>query len=291
MARCMCLAMAVVLHFGSVASACPGSMFLGLPLIFGPDEPATSWPVRMAADAAPVINLPKGLEEAQEHRDPPSRKEQAQESLKVWRQLVREGRFSAAAVVAAKAAALDPTNIDVQQAVMVSHVLRNVGEQTKTPSISVSTACCETRSPECPLSMTAECALKHMFPNGLLAGGQKTKTCTCKKNGEKAIGEVKSETTEIDRRAGVALKRLFPGNIVEGANAPEIRLASFEVRPLKERVTIKTANWQIECDRVAQPSDREMILEGNVTMRQRDISVAAGRVRLNLIDGTFQIAP
>ena len=58
-----------------------------------------------------------------------------------------------------------------------------------------------------------------------------------------------------------------------------------------KRVTIKTAAWHVECDRVLSMTDREMILDGNVnlTMRQRDVSMQASRVRMNLADGSIQV--
>src|SRR3954451_24537843 len=78
------------------AAACPGTFAIGLPLLFGCDEPTSPWP--MATDQRPIIdlNLPAGFDEAQDTAEPLGRKALAQECLKVWRQLVRDGRFDLA---------------------------------------------------------------------------------------------------------------------------------------------------------------------------------------------------
>jgi hypothetical protein len=142
------------------ASACPGTMAIGLPLLFGSDEPASPWPTPMPQHVVIDLKLPADFEERQE---PLAQKELAQECLKVWRDLVRDGRFEIAPIVAAKAAALDPTNLDAQYAVIVSQVLRSIGERqpqvvhsTKAPLCN--TACCEADiCPACPSQCTANC--------------------------------------------------------------------------------------------------------------------------------------
>jgi protein involved in polysaccharide export with SLBB domain len=60
---------------------------------------------------------------------------------------------------------------------------------------------------------------------------------------------------------------------------------------VNNRVTIKTAAWVVECDRVVMMNEREMTVEGNVslTMRQRDMTVQGSRVRVNLTDGSIQV--
>jgi protein involved in polysaccharide export with SLBB domain len=58
-----------------------------------------------------------------------------------------------------------------------------------------------------------------------------------------------------------------------------------------QRVTVKTAAWLVECDRMVLVNDRELLVEGNVNLllRQRDMTVRGGRIRINLADGSFHV--
>ena len=108
----------VSLLLASGAAACPGTFAIGLPLLFGSDEPTPPW--QASTELRPIIDLklPAGFDEAQDAGEPLGRKGLAQECLKVWRQLVRDGRFDLAPVVAAQTACLEPTKIEVQQALI-----------------------------------------------------------------------------------------------------------------------------------------------------------------------------
>jgi hypothetical protein len=345
------------------ASACPGLLAIGLPLLFGAEE-TTSSPQSTA-----------GFDEAQEQADCLDRKAMAQECLKIWRQLVRDGRFDIAPTVAAKAALLDPTNADVQKAVMVSQVLRGIGETARpetnaatkaTAATSKPRAECELEicpgtirgiangltpagqltpdlnvppCPACPLQCPAICpadvkiaqpkhSIQFMFPlpfvstPNLPGSGFVIKYLTSAVPPRPAPPmPVKVESANCDHCPTApatenkvivdrTLNHLFPGGLLTGAcdSAPaqcgslmfgagvncdaglvgSIRAVSHTV---PKRVSITTSAMQVECDRVLLMNEREMIVEGNVhlTMRQRDVTVRGGRVRVDLTSGSLQV--
>ncbi len=408
---CWLLAVLMLLNLTSAAPACPGSLAIGLPLLFGSDEPTSPWPAPTSRDAWPVVDLalPADLEEAQEFRDPPARQELAKECLKAWRQLIRERRYEFAPAVAAKAAALDPSNLEAQHAVIVSQVLRSIDKSSVSTKSCAATACgatcavmdCQaTGCLACPVPACAAeqkvAAPKKSFelkisltPAGLFflpgsatafkylttAAGSKavaptaTKPCegqSCAKPGTTCVTGACPAGQSPENGAIVAhtIKHLFPGGLlacdrpaventwqpagsvvvatpvassatkattgfavaspghtcpnlatteggqptchgftvttaspVQGTLSAGVTYAGVRTvnhaapAPSSKRVTIKTAAWVVECDRVILMDEREMIVDGNVslTMRQRDVTVHGSRVRVNLNDSSIPV--
>lgn len=210
---------------------CPGSLGIGLTVLFGSDLPVN----RMRGG---------GFEESDAR--PPTKAEMAQECLKVWRQLIADSRFDVAPAVAAKALELDPTNLDAQHAVAVSSALSRPTEIERDPR--------------------AEAALNYLYPRGLFAG----------------VGEEKGPET-CPLRGG----RAMPARLSDAV----VPVAAEVVVPISTRVKISVGRWMCECDRATTANDREMILEGDVTIAIRGggVSMQAPRVHVDLSAGTVRL--
>lgn len=275
-----------------VAAMPPGTLALGLPLLFGSDTVPATGPTSTPRDAEPIIDLklPSDLDEAQEHREPPTRAEQARECLKVWRQLVADGKFDIAPLVAAKALKLDPTSREARSAVIASKALRG---------IECGSCCDHTETaPARPAPKTEEeqivqTTLKHLFPTGLLTGCTNEAKITATTATTRCSCTSKREAPKAQDAATIESPAKAPLMFGAGINcdAGLVCTVSMQSKEPAKRVTIKTAAWQFECDRASTLSEREMILDGNVTMTMhgRDVTVQAARVRVNMIDGSVQV--
>lgn len=272
---------------------CP--LGIGLPLLFGTDAPNTDAKSYRPGDGPPLIDFRavSGLDEAQE---PPNRAELAKECLKAWRRLIADGKFDIAPAVAAKAVTYDPTNIDARHAVVVSQVLRDMNAKQRREN----TAFAASPKPETINTMPrkgpqagdfelfeettiddaiVKATLKHMFPGGLLG----TCPATC------PMPRLEAPPKIFEQHRAIVAGTSCPSS---QCVAPTIRqvAATVPVSPAKF-ITVKAAGWQIECERIVRMDEREMILDGNVTMsmRNRDVTVQAGRVRVNLTDGSIHV--
>lgn len=293
-----CAVILLLVLAGPAAAMCPGTMCLGLPLLFGSDAPPAVAPAPTGCDFEPIVDLqlPGDLEEAQEAV--PAASEQAKECLKVWRQLIADGRFDLAPVVAAKALALDPNNREARQAVAVSKVLRSEPGACCTP-VATQTRPVVVKSDN---DRIVDSVLSYMMPDGLLSGcpvngrpmstvskvAASTSSCACKAKcgSENSTAAVTVPPTITQPRA-----LMFGAGVNCDAGLATCAGATCQTLSTTKRVTIKSGAWQLECDRVASLNGREMILDGNVTMTMRahDISLQAGRVHVNLTDGSIQI--
>lgn len=308
-----CAVILLLVLAGPAAAMCPGTMCLGLPLLFGSDAPPAVAPAPTGRDFEPIVDLqlPGDLEEAQEAV--PAASEQAKECLKVWRQLIADGRFDLAPVVAAKALALDPNNREARQAVAVSKVLRSEPGACCTP-VATQTRPVVVKSDN---DRIVDSVLSYMMPHGLLgdgpngecpisgcpAGGSSvsgssvskvsqaaatTTPCACKAKcgSENSTAAVTVPPTITQPRA-----LMFGAGVNCDAGLATCAGATCQTLSTTKRVTIKSGAWQLECDRVASLNEQEMILDGNVTMtmRTRDVSVQAGRVHVNFVDGNIRI--
>ncbi len=381
------LAVLMLVNVAPAAVACPGSLAIGLPLLFGSDDPTPPLPAPTQRDTWPVINLPMpgDLEEAQENRDQPARKEMAKECLKAWRQLIRDRRYELAPALAAKAVALDPTNLDAQHAVIVTQVLRSIDGKVSvaaTKSCAASSCCSSCQTDDCPAMCCPACAkqssvaapkivrsngvielklslspsgvsflptikfqpaqsasksscgefttlknmpalvsdgtkprcfsgkcsqgqssdnselaeqlLKLMFPRGMLAGD-----APCKSAPPFVVATpVSSTTTKATTGFAIACPiGMCPAvectQIVPASNGHPVYVqpVSHVVPAASKRVSIKTAAWLVECDRVILMDEREMIVDGNVNLtgRLRDVNLHGGRVHINLNDGSVRV--
>lgn len=129
--RGACVGLALVGGLLGFAEARATSPFLtvGLPWVFGveTDEPPLYGPARpefaapRVVDRVPLIDLDLSGEETQE---PPLDNDMlARETLAAWRDLWRQGQYDRAVVVAEKAVALAPRNLDALHARAVSYIV------------------------------------------------------------------------------------------------------------------------------------------------------------------------